>query len=65
MSALAAQGSDGSSDHVALTQQAVDEANNAYNNNGNAELEFISMSDTHVGSYEQKKWAFQNIQDWT
>ena len=50
---------------VALTQEMVDEANEKYNNNQNVALEFISMSDTHVASYESKKWAFQNIEDWS
>ncbi len=48
---------------VALTQEMVDEANNSYNEK-DAALEFISMSDTHVASYESKKWAFENIDEW-
>ena len=43
----------------------VDEANEQYNDNEDALLEFVSMSDTHVASYESKKWAFQNIEDWS
>ena len=50
---------------VALTQEMVDEANEQYNDNEDALLEFVSMSDTHVASYESKKWAFQNIEDWS
>ena len=67
VSPLTARAAGGTTDEkpVELTQAAVDEANNAYNNNGNAALEFISMSDTHVASYEQKDWAFQNIKEWS
>ena len=49
----------------ALTQEKVDKENNKYNNNENAVIEFISMSDTHVASYESKKWAFENIGAWS
>lgn len=54
-----------SDEPVALTQEMVDEANEQYNDNKDALLEFVSMSDTHVASYESKKWAFQNIEDWS
>ncbi|MGI6737546.1 MAG: LamG-like jellyroll fold domain-containing protein [Anaerovoracaceae bacterium] len=50
---------------TALTQEMVDTANDAYNNNSNAAMEFISMSDTHAASYEQKHWAFENIRKWS
>lgn len=49
---------------VAMSQELVDQANNAYNNLEDAQLEFVSMADTHIASYESKKWAFQNIEDW-
>lgn len=47
----------------AMTQERVDQANEAYNDVP-AALEFISMSDTHVSSYEKWKNVFTNIKDW-
>lgn len=48
----------------AMTQAKVDAANEAYNDDA-AAVEIISMSDPHIASYDSKKWAFQNIADWS
>lgn len=46
-----------------MTQEKVNAANEAYNEE-NAVLQIISMSDTHVASYESKKPAFESIGNW-
>ena len=59
--AAAASGDAG--DAEPMTQEKVNAANEAYNEE-NAILEIISMSDTHVASYDSKQSAFQSIGDW-
>lgn len=62
LSAAAAQTDNGSGAEP-MTQERVDAANEAYND-AKTQLEIISMSDTHVASYESKKPAFQSIGEW-
>ena len=62
LSAAAAQTDNGSGAEP-MTQERVDAANEAYND-AETQLEIISMSDTHVASYESKKPAFQSIGEW-
>lgn len=54
---------DTSNDVEPMTQERVDAENEAYND-AETKLEIISMSDTHVASYESKKPAFQSIGAW-
>lgn len=47
----------------ALTQEKIDEANDAYNNISK-KVDFISMSDTEFGSYDAKNWNYKRIAEW-
>lgn len=49
---------------IAMTQERVDAANDAYND-AETVLEFISMSDTHISSYDGWKNVFGNIREWS
>ena len=59
LSAAAAQTDNGGSAEP-MTQERVDAVNEAYND-AKTQLEIISMSDTHVASYESKKPVCQRI----